>query len=356
MLVAITQLLAGLLILTVGAELLVRGASGLAARLGVSPLVIGLTIVAFGTSSPELAVSVRASLAGTADIALGNVIGSNIFNVLVILGFAAVVAPLIVQQKLVQVDVPIMIGAGLALWLLGLDGRIGRLEGAALGLGLVLYGAGAVRSARREPPEVRAEYTRRYGARPKSLAWLLGLLVIGLAGCVLGARLLVDGAVTMALAMGVSELVIGLTIVAAGTSLPELATSIMAAVRGERDIAVGNVVGSNIFNTLGIAGVMGMLGPEVPVSGAVLWLHMPIMLSASIACLPIFVTGHRIGRLEGAALLIGFASYIGVLWLASAGVGQQLLAPVVVSIAVAISVIGIGIAAAHLRNPRRRSR
>lgn len=357
MLVAVAQLLGGLLILTIGAELLVRSASGLAARLGVSPLVIGLTIVAFGTSSPELAVSVRAALAGTADIALGNVVGSNIFNVLAILGLAALVAPLIVQQKLVQVDVPIMIGAGLALWLIALDGAIGPLEGAALLAALTLYCAGAVRSARREPAEIRAEYARRYGeARPRPVALLLLVLVAGLAGCVLGAGLLVDGAVQIARAAGVSELVVGLTIVAAGTSLPELATSVVAAIRGERDIAVGNVVGSNIFNVLGIAGVMAVASGGVPVGADVLWLHLPVMLSASIACLPIFVTGHRIGRLEGAALLVGFAGYIGMLWLASAGVVGDALVPIVLAIAGAISVLGLGIAGASMWRQRGRDR
>jgi cation:H+ antiporter len=249
----------GLGSLVLGAELLVRGASRLAAAVGVSPLVIGLTIVAYGTSAPELAVSVKAGLAGRADIAVGNVVGSNIFNVLFILGVSALIAPLVVSQQLVRWDVPIMIGtSALALPLSG-DGRVGFIDGLILVIGIVVYTTLLIRLARREKSRlVIDEYAREYSVKakvpPERKARHVCFCLVGLLALVLGTRWFIDGAVALAAAMGVSELVIGLTLVAAGTSLPEVFTSVIATVRGERDIAVGNVVGSNIFNILGILG------------------------------------------------------------------------------------------------------
>ena len=264
-LATIAMLVVGFLALVGGAELLVRGASKLAAALGISPIVIGLTVVAFGTSAPELAVSVRAALfEGQADIALGNVVGSNIFNVLGVLGLSAAVASLVVAQRLVRLDVPIMIGASLLAFALALDGRVGRIDGAlmlALGIGYTVL---TVRLGRRESRAVEAEYAREFGERSKAGGHLVnaGLVLAGLALLVVGANWLVDGASAIARAFGVSELLIGLTVVAAGTSLPELATSVIAAVRGERDIAVGNVVGSNIFNLFIVLGASALAAPE----------------------------------------------------------------------------------------------
>ncbi|WP_298980943.1 calcium/sodium antiporter [Caldilinea sp.] len=317
-------MIGGLITLVAGAELLVRGASRLAAALGVSPLIIGLTIVAFGTSSPELAVSVQSALSGQADVAVGNVVGSNIFNVLFILGLSALITPLVVAQQLVRIDVPLMIVVSLAVWLFALNGYVERWEGALLFAGIVAYTVFlGIQSQRERNAAVLAEYEAEYHPkRPHS--WLQGLLDAGMAGVglallVLGARWFVDGAVGAAEAMGVSELVIGLTIVAAGTSLPEVATSIVAALRGERDIAVGNVVGSNIFNILAVLGLTALVAPDsgVPVSTNALWLDMPFMIVVAIACLPIFFTGYLIARWEGLLFLGYYIVYTAFLILGS---------------------------------------
>ncbi len=317
-------MIGGLITLVAGAELLVRGASRLAAALGVSPLIIGLTIVAFGTSSPELAVSVQSALSGQADVAVGNVVGSNIFNVLFILGLSALITPLVVAQQLVRIDVPLMIVVSLAVWLFALNGYVERWEGALLFAGIVAYTAFlGIQSQRERNAAVLAEYEAEY--QPKRPAsWLQRLLEAGMAGVglallVLGARWFVEAAVGAAEAMGVSELVIGLTIVAAGTSLPEVATSIVAALRGERDIAVGNVVGSNIFNILAVLGLTALVvpGSGVPVSTNALWLDMPFMIVVAVACLPIFFTGYLIARWEGLLFLGYYIVYTAFLILGS---------------------------------------
>jgi cation:H+ antiporter len=303
----------GLVVLVIGAEALVRGASRLAAAIGVSPLVIGLTVVAYGTSSPELAVSAQAAVAAQADIAIGNVIGSNIFNVLFILGLSALIIPLKVDQQLVRLDVPVMIGVSLLLLLMGLDGTLGRGEGTALFAGVVAYTIFQIRASRRESAKVREEYEKEFGHTPSAPpTWLRNVLlcVAGLALLVLGARWLVEGAVAIARYVGVSELVIGLTIVAAGTSLPEVATSIVAALRGERDIAVGNIVGSNIFNILSVAGFTAIVAPAgVPVPAVALHFDMPVMIAVAVACLPIFARGHRIDRWEGGLFFGYYVAY-----------------------------------------------
>lgn len=305
--------LAGTALLIAGAEALVRGASRLAVAMGISPLVIGLTIVSFGTSSPELAISLQAGVSGSSDIALGNVVGSNIFNVLFILGLSALVAPLVVAQRLVRLDVPLMIAVSLVLMLLALDGSISRLDGALLLGGIVAYCVMVVRQSLKESVQVRAEYEKEFGQRPTgAVHWIvnLALVVVGLGMLALGSRWLVNGAVAVAEALGVSQLVIALTIVAAGTSLPEVATSVVAALRGERDIAVGNVVGSNLFNLLAILGAAGMIAPDgIDVARAALRFDIPVMIAASIACLPIFFTGFRISRWEGALFLAYYGAY-----------------------------------------------
>jgi cation:H+ antiporter len=322
-------LITGLLLLVVGAEALVRGASRLALGAGLSPLVVGLTVVAFGTSAPELAVSVGSSLSGQADLALGNVLGSNVFNVLFILGASALVAPLVANRQLTRLDVPVGIAAGVGALLLALDGRVGRIDGLLLVAGIVVYMALQVSLALRESA-AEAEGAVAPSAvspapeaptRPQTIwGWGLnvGLVVGGLALLVLGARWFVEGAVTAARSLGVSELVIGLTIVAGGTSLPELATSVLASLRGQRDIAVGNVVGSNVFNLLGVLGASAAVAPEgVAVSGAVLWFDFPVMIAAAVACLPIFYTGHVIARWEGGLFLAYYGAYTAYLILAA---------------------------------------
>ncbi len=322
-LITLVLFVAGLVLLIAGAEILVRGASRLAALAGISPLVIGLTVVAFGTSSPEIAVSIQSSLAGQGDLAVGNVVGSNIFNILFILGLSAAITPLLVSQQLVRLDVPLMIGVSFLALLFGLDGRFGRMEGVILFGGLVAYTAFLIYQSRRESnPVVQAEYNQEYGSSSKRSAgqWPvnLGFILGGLALLVLGSRWLVNGAVAMAQWMGINELVIGLTIVAAGTSLPEVATSIMASVRGERDIAVGNVVGSNIFNILAVLGLTSILVPAgIPVTAAVLQFDLPVMIAVALACLPIFFTGHVIARWEGFVFFGYYVAYTAYLILDS---------------------------------------
>jgi cation:H+ antiporter len=306
---------AGLILLIGGAELLVRGASRLALAVGISPLVIGLTVVAFGTSSPELAVSLQSSLAGQADMALGNVVGSNIANVLLILGCSALAAPLVVSRQLARLDIPLMVAATLLFWWLASNGRLSQVESFILFMGIVGYIILSSYKSRRESQAAAAtgpEAAPALGGRQIALNVLLVLVGLGL--LVLGADWLVDAAVAVAEYFGVSQLIIGLTIVAVGTSLPELATSIVASLRGERDIAVGNVVGSNLFNLLAVLGVAGMVTPGgLAVSTPALRLDIPVMTAVALLCLPIFLTKSSVSRREGAFLLLCYATYLGYL-------------------------------------------
>jgi len=310
---ALFFLLAGLLLLVVGAEALVRGSTRLAAAIGISPLVVGLTVVAFGTSSPELIVSLQASLAGQADIGLGNLVGSNIFNTLFILGVSALVAPLIVTDRLVRRDVPLMIGVSLVTAAAAANGRIDRVEGLLLVVGLVVY-TGALIVRRSEDMAV-PESDKPSLAQGANHSIVNGALALGGLGLLVwGSRWLLDGAVDVAQSLGASDLLIGLTIVAAGTSLPEVATSVIASVRGERDIAVGNVVGSNLLNMLGVLGISSVLSPVgIPVSVAARTFDLPIMVVAALACLPIFLSRAEISRAEGGIFLFGYLGYTGLL-------------------------------------------
>lgn len=317
-------LIAGLVLLVAGAEVLVRGAAKLAAQFGIPPLVIGLTVVAFGTSAPETAVSVQSAWNGSGDLAIGNVIGSNIANVLLILGMTALVAPLIVSRQLIRLDVPIMIGASLVTFGLAWDGALSRLDGALLFTAVLAYTAFLIYNARKDSGGEDDEFTKEFGLdeAPKPYAWAinLGLVIAGLALLVLGSNFLVEGAVTLARALGLSELVIGLTVIAIGTSLPELATSIIAAFKGERDIAVGNIVGSNIFNLLLVLGLASLVAPAaISVSPNALAFDFPVMIAVAVACLPIFFTGFRINRWEGALFLAYYLAYTGYLVLFATG-------------------------------------
>jgi cation:H+ antiporter len=309
---AAVRISAGLITLVIGAEMLVRGASRLAVAMRVTPLVVGLTVVAFGTSAPELAVSLQAAWKHNADIAVGNVVGSNIFNVLMILGMSALIVPLIVSSQLIRWDVPLMIVASVLLLVVGLDGSLDRLDGALLFFGILAYTYWCIRQCRKESREVQSEFALEMPPAARGTAQVLvqiGLVIAGLALLVIGARWLVGGAVTVAESLGVSQLIIGLTIVAAGTSLPEFMTSIIAAWRGERDIAVGNVVGSSVFNILCVLGLASLVGPEpIAVSPAAQRFDIPVMIAAAVACLPIFFTGHCIARWEGGL----FVAYYGV--------------------------------------------
>jgi cation:H+ antiporter len=308
----IVYFIAGLVFLVIGAELLVRGASRLAAALGIAPLVIGLTVVAFGTSAPELAVSVKAALDNQAGIAVGNVVGSNIFNVLFILGVSAIIVPLIVSKQLIKFDVPLMVLLSFSTLFFALDGNFSRMEGIIWLSGLVAYVSFLIYKSRKDSraAETDPEVAELLGDANDKQAWLknIGLIAVGLVLLVLGSRWLVDSAVIFAKHLGVSEVVIGLTIVAAGTSLPEVVTSIIAAIRGERDIAVGNVVGSNIFNIMAVLGIASIVAPAgIPVEASTIRFDIPVMIAVALACLPIFYTGQTISRPEG---ILFFAYYI----------------------------------------------
>jgi len=298
----------GLGVLLAGGEVLVRGASRLAALFRVTPLVIGLTVVAFGTSAPELAVVLQSSFAGQTDLAIGNVVGSCIFNVLVVLGLTAIVLPVVVSARLVRLEVPLMIGASVLLWVFGLDGVLGRVDGLILFAGLIAYMSWTVWQARKESKRFRGEFEgaieTRAGAVRNGAIWKIavqiGLVLLGFVLLVLGSRWLVTGSVTIAQRLGVSQLMIGLTIVAVGTSLPEIVTSILAGLRGQSEIAVGNVVGSNILNILAVLGFSSIVAPEgIAVSRDALYLDIPVMIAVAVACLPIFFTQYRIDRWEG---------------------------------------------------------
>lgn len=306
---------AGIVLLIVGAEALVRGASKLALAAGISPLVVGLTVVAFGTSSPEAAVSVRATLSGSSDLAVGNVVGSNILNVLLILGVSALIVPLCVDRQLVRQEVPVMIAVSCLLLLLCLDGRVSLVDGALLLALLVGYTFFLITQSRRQTSANAGESSKQPELAHASRwdrHWSVQVLLIvaGLTLLVLGATWLVDAAVNVARQLGVSELVVGLTIVAAGTSLPEVATSIVAAIRGQRDIAVGNVIGSNIFNIVGVLGISSLVAPQgLAVAPSIATFDLPVMIAVALTCLPIFFTGYIIARWEGALLLGIYAAY-----------------------------------------------
>lgn len=309
--IEILYFILGLGLLIGGAELLVRGASRLALSMGVSPLVIGLTIVAYGTSAPEVAVSVDGVLSGSNDIAIGNVVGSNIFNILFILGLSALIAPLLVHRQVIRQEVPIMIGAMVLTILFASDGVIAPYEAAVLVGLLIAYTVFLIRQSRAQRNEASGDDlpnpTSRWDAH-----WSVQVLLVlaGLAMLVFGSNLLVDAATSIAKAFGVSDLVIGLTIVAAGTSLPEVATSITAALRGQRDIAVGNVIGSNTFNVFGGLGLSGVVsGSGLEVSPSVLGFDLWFMLAVCLATLPIFIPGGQIDRRSGAILLFYYLVY-----------------------------------------------
>jgi cation:H+ antiporter len=300
-------------LLTGGAEMLVKGSASVAARAGLTPLMIGLTVVAFGTSSPELAVSLKAALVGQGDVSVGNVIGSNILNIAVILGISAMICPIVVHLQLIKIDVPIMILVTILLPLLLLDGRIGRLEGGLLFAGIVAYILFNVRLARKETsPEVVSEFTK--GVPKMTGHWSLDLLLIagGLAVLTLGSRLLVDNSLQVARAFQISEAVIGLTVVAFGTSVPELATSIVAAVRRQPDIALGNVIGSNIFNILSILGITALVAPIT--TNGIQVLDYAMMVGVSLLILPFLASGLCLARLEGTILLGLYGGYLYLLW------------------------------------------
>jgi len=319
----IPLLIIGVVLLVFGAEYLVRGASTIAERLGISPIVIGLTVVAFGTSAPELAVSVNAALNGNNDVALGNVVGSNIANILLILGLSAAIGGLAITQRIVRLDIPILIGVSILAYVLALNNAIGRPEGLVLFGLVIIYTTWLIRESRKESAAITAEYQKGIDEIEGDVAyspliWQIGLSLVGLIMLIVGSNFLVESASDLARSLGVSDLVIGLTVVAVGTSLPELATSVMAAFRGERDIAVGNVVGSNLFNLLGVLGLSAVFSTKgILVSDAALRLDLPIMIAATVVLLPICWNGFMIKRWEGSLLVAFYFVYVAYIVLAS---------------------------------------
>lgn len=347
MLLFLGLILLGFLLLTFGADLLVKGAGRLALLIGISPLVVGLTVVAFGTSAPEAAVSLQSALIGKVGITMGNVVGSNIFNIFIVLGVSALISPLVVHAQVIRKEVPLLIGASFLLLALSLDGMVSRADGALLFSLIVAYTWWSIHVSRKETSEVTDEYGARFGGAsggsggsggvppevpapvrsgPKAVVFNLFLVAAGVAMLVGGSNYLVEGAVGIAELFGVSDLIIGLTIVAVGTSLPELATSVMAGIRGERDIAVGNAVGSCLFNILAVMGLAGLAAPHgVPIAQSTLNADLPVMIFSAIACLPVFLTSHKISRLEGLFFVVYYAAYLVYLLLDASG--HPLLAP-----------------------------
>ena len=303
-------LIAGLILLIAGAELLVKGAARLAANFGIPALVVGLTVVAFGTSAPELAVSIKAAFSGQVELAIANVVGSNIFNILFILGIAALIAPLVVSQQLVRQDVPVMVAISAVVVLMSMNGRIDRIEAIILVAGLLIYTAFLFYQGKRQGAGIDQKEEQQAGEKVPTWKNLL-FIVTGLILLVLGARWLVESAVSIASALGVSEAVIGLTIVAAGTSLPEVMTSVIATIKGERDIAIGNVIGSNVFNILCVLGLSALVSPEPLLAGTqVMQIDLPVMLAVSALCLPLFFAGASLSRFEGLIFLVIYSAYI----------------------------------------------
>lgn len=315
----------GVVLLVVGADALVSGASRVAQRFGIPPLIIGLTIVAIGTSMPEITVSTTAARGGSTDLALGNVVGSNIFNVLLILGLAAVILPLTVQVSLIRQEVPVMIGLSVLLLVLIVDGTLSAPEaglllvlGVAYLLLLVVQARWAVRAG--QNVDVDLPDTTGWLARVPA-AVLIGLGLVGLVG---GAQLLVQGASAIALTLGISKLVVGLTVVAIGTSLPEVAASVAAVLRGERDLAIGNVVGSNVFNITLCLGLAGLVAPDgLPAQAQLIEFDLRIMVLVAFALLPLIFTDYKVSRLEGVVLLSWCTTYL--IWTVLAATGHPMV-------------------------------
>jgi cation:H+ antiporter len=348
----------GLVFLVAGAELLVRGSASIAARLGIAPVIIGLTVVAFGTSAPELAVSVNAGMGGEGDVAFGNVAGSNIVNILLILGGSAVIGTLAVTQRIIRLDIPILIGVSVVSLLLALDNQIGRVDGLILFAGIVAYTWWLIRAGRNERDDVLEEYDEaveelEVQVIDKPIPIQLVIVLAGLAVLVAGSQFLVSSATDIAEDLGVSDLVIGLTVVAVGTSLPELATSFLASLRGQRDIAVGNVVGSNLFNLMCVLGLTGIVSPDaIPVSDTSLQVDFPVMLAATVVLVPIILKGFEIRRWEGLVLAGFYVLYVAFLVLdAGEDEAVDVLGPVAL-ITVPLVLLGFTLAALQARHQR----
>lgn len=306
----------GIFALIAGAELITRAGARLAVRLGIPPIVIGLTIVSVGTSTPELAIGVEAAVRGNGALAVGNIAGTNTVNLLLILGLSALLRPLALGMQTLRFDLPIMTLVAFALIVMAWDGALSRAEGGAMVIGAVVYTAAIVLFARRESRAARAEFARAYPRREGERAGVeiassFAALIVGIAAAVLGSDWLVDGAVTMARLLGVSDAFIGLTIVAIGTSSPELVTTIIGTLRNDRDIAIGNLLGSSIYNILAILGFACLIAPmDLPVEPALVNIHLPMTAAATLMCVPVFLSDRRISQLEGGLFLATYAGYL----------------------------------------------
>lgn len=320
MLANITWFLFGLAALIVGADVMVKGGSHLASRLGISPIVVGLTVVSIGTSLPELAVGVVAAGQGSGALAVGNIAGTNVVNLLLILGFSAAMVPLVLHLRTIRFELPMMAAAALLLWALAADGVMSRVDGAILLTGAVAYTAAVILSARRESREVFDEFADEYAEELSNVSTVIVrnqtlrevmMLIGGIALVVAGADWLVDGAVGMARGFGVSDALIGLTVVAIGTSAPELVTTVVSTLRGDRDIAIGNLVGSSIYNITLILGVTCLVPPHgLQLPSSLVRIDIPIMVIVALVCIPIFITGRRVSRSEGIAMITAYATYL----------------------------------------------
>jgi cation:H+ antiporter len=313
--ITLVLFLLGFVFLVVGADTLVKGASEFATSVGISPLVVGLTIIAFGTSAPELAVSVQSAYVGQPDLTVGNVIGSNILNILMVLGIGAVIAPLTVNIKLIKIDVPLMIAVSILLYLLSMDLLLSFLDGMILFAIVVIYTTYSIVQSRRDSSiiaqtELEELEELQKNSQEHSIWLKIAYIIIGLVLLVLGANWLVDGAVMVAKHFGLSELIIGLTIIAIGTSLPELAATVAASIRGEKDMIIGGAIGSNLFNISMVLGLSSMVAPNgIAVSPTALNVDMLIMIAVAILCLPTFFSGRQLDRWEGVLFLAYYAAY-----------------------------------------------
>jgi len=305
---------AGLAALVAGAEVMVRGATKIASRLGISALIVGVTIVAIGTSMPEMAIGVVAASEGTGELAVGNIAGANVINLLFVLGLSALMLPLAIESRTLRYELPVMAGAAVLLLVLAFDGVLSRVDGVILVSCAIVYTVAVVWAARRETRDVAAEFIEAAsitatgrGTTALHVAMMLG----GIAIIVLGAERLVGAAVGIAVGFGVSEALIGLTVVAIGTTAPELATTVVSTLRGNRDIAVGNLLGSSIYNVLLILGVTCLVPAHgIALPPALVRVDIPIMVAVTLACIPIFITGRRVGRVEGGAMVCAYLGFL----------------------------------------------
>ncbi len=314
MVIDLLLLLLGVVLLTFGGETLIRGSLAAAKRFGISPLLSGLVIVGFGTSSPELVVSIDAAMTGQPDIAIGNVVGSNIGNILLILGVCAVIMPMAVQPLALRRDAVTVVGASVLFLVLVGGSALGRTDAFVLLIALVAYLIWAYRTERLHAgpsADMHKAEAEELTAVPKTSLWIVMAVMIGLVFLIGGSRVMLSGAIGLAESFGVSEAVIGLTLVAVGTSLPELAVSVMAALRRHADVAVGNILGSNIFNLLGILGISALLQP-LPVPERILQFDQWMMLGTALVLLLFLYTGRRLSRIEGGVLLAGYVAYVGL--------------------------------------------